>query len=111
MEKLKGTIYVIIGAASYGILATFVKVAGQEGFTTASVTFSQYLVGFLVLALLDIKKKPVVTGERSDKYKLLLGGNLPGVDEHFLLPVSAVSAGIGMYHIVDADHLDGNFGR
>lgn len=94
MEKLKGIIYVIIGAASYGILATFVKVAGQEGFTTASVTFSQYLVGFLVLALLDIKKKPVVTGQRSDKYRLLLGGTCLGLTSTFYylsvqyLPVS-----------------------
>lgn len=94
MEKLKGIIYVIIGAASYGILATFVKVAGQEGFSTASVTLSQYLVGFLVLALLDLKKKPVITGTTTDKYKLLLGGTCLGLTSTFYylavqyLPVS-----------------------
>lgn len=79
MKKLKGIIFVIIGAASYGILATFVKVAGQEGFSTASITLSQYLAGFLVLALLDLKKKPLVTGQGSDKYKLLLGGTCLGL--------------------------------
>lgn len=94
MEKLKGIIYVITGAASYGILATFVKVAGQEGFTTASITLSQYLVGFLVLTLLDLKKKPVVTGQGSDQYKLLLGGTSLGLTSTFYylavqyLPVS-----------------------
>lgn len=94
MKKLKGIIFVIVGAASYGILATFVKVAGQEGFTTASITLSQYLVGFLVLALLDLKKKPLVTGQGRDKYKLLLGGTCLGLTSTFYylavqyLPVS-----------------------
>ncbi|SFW90041.1 EamA family transporter [Chitinophaga sancti] len=94
MKKLKGISFIIIGAASYGILATFVKVAGQEGFSTASVTLSQYIAGFLVLALLDLKKKPVATGSGSDKYKLLLGGTCLGLTSTFYylavqyLPVS-----------------------
>ncbi|RFM34015.1 DMT family transporter [Chitinophaga silvisoli] len=94
MKKLKGIVFVIIGAASYGILATFVKVAGKEGFSTASITLSQFLVGFLVLTLLDLKKKPVVTGQGSDKYKLLSGGTCLGLTSTFYylsvqyLPVS-----------------------
>lgn len=94
MKKLKGIVFVIIGAASYGILATFVKVAGKEGFSTASITLSQFLVGFLVLTLLDLKKRPLVTGQGSDKYKLLSGGTCLGLTSTFYylsvqyLPVS-----------------------
>lgn len=94
MEKLKGIIFIIIGAASYGILATFVKVAGQEGYSTASITLSQYIIGFLVLTVLDLKKKEVITGVATDKYKLLLGGTCLGLTSTFYylavqyLPVS-----------------------
>ena len=35
---LKGVFLVAIGATSYGMLATFVKIAYGEGFTTAEVT-------------------------------------------------------------------------
>lgn len=83
----------IIGAASYGILATFVKLAGQEGYSTAAVTLSQFLVGFLVLAALDLGSKQSA-GDNKDKYRLILGGTCLGLTSTFYylsvqyLPVS-----------------------
>ena len=48
----KGSIFVALGASSYGMLAAFVKMAYHEGFTTAEVTLSQYSMGFAGLFLL-----------------------------------------------------------
>jgi hypothetical protein len=45
-SALKGSIFIALGAASYGMLATFVKMAYHEGFTTAEVTLSQFGLGF-----------------------------------------------------------------
>ena len=54
----KGSIFVALGASSYGMLAAFVKMAYQEGFTTAEVTLSQYGMGFAGLFLLTLFRKP-----------------------------------------------------
>ncbi|PWV55626.1 DMT family transporter [Chitinophaga sp. S165] len=60
---LKGGLLVALGACSYGMLATFVKMAYQEGFTTAEVTLSQYCLGFMGLLILTMfrKKTPAAT--------------------------------------------------
>lgn len=52
MGKLKGVILVCIGAASYGILATIVKFANNEGIHTSALTFYQALVGVVCLSIL-----------------------------------------------------------
>ncbi|RXK81325.1 EamA family transporter [Filimonas effusa] len=101
MKKLKGIIFVIAGAASYGILATFVKLAGSQGYSTASVTFAQFITGFIVLAVADLlfRKKAVSPPEASaagkkDFRKLVLGGTCLGLTSTFYylsvqyLPVS-----------------------
>ncbi|MCG8730719.1 EamA family transporter [Tenacibaculum finnmarkense] len=51
MNKIKGMIFVSIGAASYGILATIIKLANHNNFGTAGLTFLQYLFGVLVLSI------------------------------------------------------------
>lgn len=56
MEKkniLKGVLFVGIGASIYGMLATFVKLAYQEGYTTSEVTTSQFLLGLIGLLILN----------------------------------------------------------
>jgi drug/metabolite transporter (DMT)-like permease len=56
MEKkniLKGVLFVGIGASIYGMLATFVKLAYQEGYTTSEVTTSQFLLGLVGLLILN----------------------------------------------------------
>lgn len=54
---LKGSLLVGLGASSYGMLATFVKMAYTEGFTTAEVTLSQFSVGVLGLLFLNLLRK------------------------------------------------------
>lgn len=50
---LKGVFLVGLGATSYGMLATFVKMAYGEGFTTAEVTSSQFLFGIIGILLIN----------------------------------------------------------
>jgi drug/metabolite transporter (DMT)-like permease len=85
---LKGSVLVALGASSYGMLATFVKIAYHEGFSIAEVTFSQYLFGFAGLLILTLcaKKKPVgivkQTGLRSI-FKLIFAGTSMGLTSIF----------------------------
>jgi drug/metabolite transporter (DMT)-like permease len=75
MEKLKGIILVALGAASYGVLATFVKIAGSEGYHTSMITFSQFLIGFIVLLILNFFRKdknPETAALRDNSWKKLL---------------------------------------
>lgn len=80
---LKGGIFVALGAACYGMLTTFVKLANQEGFTTFEITFTQYVLGFLGLVVLDYvfsrnrknEKKPSPKNKRN----LILAGTTLGL--------------------------------
>lgn len=54
---LKGVFYVALGATSYGMLATFVKMAYNENYTTAEVTTSQFVYGLLGLLLINAFQK------------------------------------------------------
>lgn len=80
---LKGALLVGLGAASYGALATVVKLSYQHGFTTAEVTTSQFSIGFVVIFLMNVlfkgqgKEKTAVSG--STKLKLMLGGTSLGL--------------------------------
>ncbi len=53
---LKGAVLVALGATSYGMLATFVKLAynDKELFTTAEVTTSQFVYGILGMLLINL---------------------------------------------------------
>jgi len=75
MEKLKGIFLIALGAASYGVLATFVKIAGQEGYHTSMITFAQFLVGVVCLLILNIlrrNKNPETAVWRNNAWKKLL---------------------------------------
>ncbi len=48
-----GIVLVALGASSYGMLATFVKLAYQENFTTAEVTSAQFIYGILGMLLIN----------------------------------------------------------
>lgn len=50
---LKGVFLVGLGATSYGMLATFVKMAYNEGFSTAEITVSQFVLGILGISLIN----------------------------------------------------------
>ncbi|MFH7000719.1 DMT family transporter [Flavobacterium bizetiae] len=85
---LKGSLFIALGASSYGMLATFVKMAYQEGFSTAEVTLSQYILGFaglLILSLFSKTKQKVKTDKSGFKsvFKLILAGTSLGLTSTF----------------------------
>lgn len=54
---LKGVFLVALGATTYGMLATFVKMAYSEGYTTAEVTTSQFVLGIIGVLLINAFQK------------------------------------------------------
>ena len=54
---LKGVFLVGLGATSYGMLATFVKIAYGEGFTTPEVTIAQFVYGITGMLLINMFQK------------------------------------------------------
>jgi drug/metabolite transporter (DMT)-like permease len=83
---LKGVLYVGCGAASFGMLATFVKLAYTEGYTTAEVTSSQILLGLLGMFLIfsfQKKKQDTVIASKNDKLKLVIAGTSMGFTSVF----------------------------
>lgn len=52
MKQWMYPLLVIIGASSYGILSTIVKLAIADGYTAAQAVTSQYLTGFVLAAIL-----------------------------------------------------------
>lgn len=100
---LKGSLLVALGASSYGMLTTFVKMAYEEGFTTAEVTFSQLLLGFLGLTVLNFfrkqKKNPkkIEKTNRKSIIQLMLAGTSLGLTSLFYYSaVQYVSVSIGI---------------
>lgn len=60
MKSWHYALLVLLGGCSYGALSTFVKLAYSAGFTSSSVTGSQFLMGTLliwIVALFSKKKK------------------------------------------------------
>lgn len=81
---LQGILFVLGGAISYGVLATMVKMAYSEGYTTAEITLAQYLLGMLFFGfLLAIstreKRSASVKASAPNVIKLLIGGSAFGV--------------------------------
>ena len=56
-SKLQGVLLIALGASSYGMLATFVKMAYSEGFTTPEVTIAQFTYGILGIVLINTIQK------------------------------------------------------
>lgn len=85
---LKGVILVALGASSYGMLATFVKLAYSEGFTTAEVTSSQFIYGIIGILIINLfqknkHKKDVLNASKSNIFKLMLAGTSLGMTSVF----------------------------
>lgn len=77
-STLKGIILVALGASSYGMLASFVKMAYKQGFTTAEVTFSQFFLAILCLLVVNLFIKNTKKATKSDVKKLLISGSSMG---------------------------------
>jgi len=78
-QLLSGILLVVLGAVSYGFLATMVGLSYKEGFGTTEVVFSQYLIGLFVLGIMTIgvflrQKKVRVKVPLKQLLKLVVGG-------------------------------------
>jgi drug/metabolite transporter (DMT)-like permease len=87
-QALRGSLLIALGATSYGMLGTFVKMAYQNGYSTAEVTFSQFALGFIVLLVLTSfwKREPAKEPNRSNSksiLKLILAGTSLGLTSIF----------------------------
>lgn len=87
-DVLKGVLLVALGATSYGMLATFVKLSYKDGFTTAEVTVSQFILGILGVLLINYFKKktakgPVEKASPKNVAQLMLAGTSMGFTSIF----------------------------
>ena len=98
----KGSLLVAMGAASYGMLTTFVKMAYAEGFTSYEITFSQMflgLIGLLIINLLFVKNKKTKSSNPQTKsiLKLMAAGTSLGLTSTFYyLAVKYVPVSLGI---------------
>jgi len=85
---LKGVFLVALGATSYGMLATFVKLAYKDGFTTAEVTSSQFIYGILGVLLINLfqkifKKEKAKMATSKNIFQLMFAGTSLGMTSVF----------------------------
>ncbi|MCE7039919.1 DMT family transporter [Dyadobacter sp. CY312] len=99
---IKGSILVALGASSYGMLATFVKMAYSEGFSTAEVTLSQFMLGFAGLFILTLFRKKEANTEKKPSdlrsvLKLVLAGTSMGLTSIFYyMAVQYIPVSVGI---------------
>lgn len=99
---LKGVFLVGLGATSYGMLATFVKMAYNEGFTTAEVTTSQFIYGLLGLLIINLiqrktTKSAIIKPTRKDTVQLIVAGTSTGLTSLFYyIAVKYIPVSIGI---------------
>lgn len=99
---LKGVFLVALGATSYGMLATFVKMAYDEGFTTAEVTTAQFILGISGILLINAFQKAkhkanVVKATAKNVFNLMLAGTSLGMTSLFYyLAVKYIPVSIGI---------------
>ncbi|CAM3609541.1 hypothetical protein FSS13T_21850 [Flavobacterium saliperosum S13] len=99
---LKGVFLVGLGATSYGMLATFVKLAYEEKYTTAEVTSSQFILGIIGILLINafqkIKKgNGVIKATGRNVFHLMLAGTSLGMTSIFYyLAVKYIPVSIGI---------------
>ncbi len=84
----KGVLFVGIGASIYGMLATFVKLAYQDGYTTSEVTTAQFVLGVAGLLVLNLiqtifSKKTLPTPSSKEVRNLMLAGTSLGCTSLF----------------------------
>lgn len=100
-ELLKGVFLVALGATSYGMLATFVKLAYAENYTTAEVTVSQFIFGILGVLLLNIFQKSInknaLQASKKNIFLLMLAGTSLGMTSVFYyLAIKYIPVSIGI---------------
>ncbi|WP_121967206.1 DMT family transporter [Myroides sp. N17-2] len=96
----KGVFLVAIGASSFGMLASFVKLAYAQGYTTAEVTLSQVLIGLFCVTIINmLRKKSTDEAKASSKdiRQLILAGTSMGFTSVlYYMAVSYINASIAV---------------
>lgn len=87
-NTLKGVFLVGFGATSYGMLATFVKMAYDEGYTTAEVTISQFILGITGILIINWFQKSkneneVIKATKKNIFQLMIAGTSMGLTSVF----------------------------
>ncbi|MFZ4861948.1 EamA family transporter [Sphingobacterium sp. Mn56C] len=96
-QKLLGALFVLLGAISYGILATIVKYANGLGIPISSLTFFQFFIGFVILVLIRIFSKPAMKPSLSSLVKLLAWGASLGVTTTlYYLSIQYIPVSVGI---------------
>lgn len=111
MNKLKGVAAVILGAASYGLLATVVKFGNLQGLDSSALTFLQYLFGFLALLFLSFlsnKKVTMTKASLKSKLRLMIFGTTLGLTSCFYyLSIQYVPVSIAIILLMQAIWMGG----
>jgi drug/metabolite transporter (DMT)-like permease len=101
-KVFKGSIFIALGASSYGMLGTFVKMAYQDGFSTAEVTLSQFALGLIGLFILTLfRKRAEVPATKTSGiksiFKLIVAGTSLGLTSIFYyLAVQYITVSVGI---------------
>jgi drug/metabolite transporter (DMT)-like permease len=101
-KVLKGVFLVAFGATSYGMLATFVKMAYKEGYTTAEITTSQFVLGIIGILLINLfqktkNKNKSAQASKKNIFQLMLAGTSLGMTSIFYyLAVKYIPVSIGI---------------
>lgn len=101
-DVLKGVLLVALGATSYGMLATFVKLAYKDGFSTAEVTSSQFIYGILGVLLINLfqkinaKEKAVQANAKNISQLMIAGTSLGMTSVFYYLCVKYIDVSIAI---------------
>lgn len=101
-QVFKGVFLIGLGAAGYGMLATIVKLAYDDHFTTAEISTAQFvygIVGMLLIHYFDKKetRNTVQKTSKSNIFKLILAGTSLGFTSVFYyLSLNYVSVSVGI---------------
>ena len=101
-KVLKGVFLVALGATSYGMLATFVKLAYQEDFTTAEVTSAQFIYGIIGVVIINLyqriknKNKAIKASSKNILHLILAGTSLGMTSVFYYLSVKYIPVSIGI---------------
>jgi len=102
-STLTGGILVAIGAASYGMLTTFVKLAERDGVNIYEITLTEYIIGALGLFIADYlfhkrenKKTYPKPSTRNIRNLMLAGATMGSTTLLYYLTVQYVSVSVAI---------------
>lgn len=105
---LKGSLLVGLGASSYGMLTSFVKMAYAEGFTSYEITFSQMILGLFGLIIINLafvkrKKTEPCEPKLRSILKLMAAGTSLGLTSIFYyIAVRYIPVSIGIVMLMQS---------